>query len=168
MRKVSFTLAASLFALGGCGNGDCRTQDDCGGSQACQLPDPPGVCGIACNQERQCETNDDCTDDQACVEYIGNCCFNRELSSRCQARCSATSCPDGEMCNVDGECVVIACTDDMSCPEHHFCRVGEAGPRFNGCVRRTCTSDDECGDGACVHGRCWDEPGTCAEPMLVP
>ncbi len=176
---LMLTLAsmASFFGLQDCNPGDddgtpdttavptpipegmCRNDNDCTQAQICLAPGEFAGCGICYLPENTCSSPSDCTDGYVCAPDTSPClCAPADV---CQASCQTTGCSDGERCGSSGLCETISCTEGtFSCPTLTTCTAGAPG---DGCVRWSCSTDVQCGEGnACVEGHCYETYGTCS------
>ncbi len=141
-----------------CSN-SCRQQTDCQGGQFCLPPGQPlcgGACMIppACNDDAFCQANGGSAT-SVCDVPVCEC---GGPMKGCIPGCTQPSdCPDGDTCSSTHHCVPIPCGQ---CPAHFTCDASGGH-----CVRQTCSSDGDCGAGACVEGGCYDTPGTCMFPV---
>lgn len=174
------------------GTATCRSDTDCKDLTMCVPPGDslPG-CGTCQTPVRECEPSTGCPNNEVCFEYQPPCPCYSGLSSRCQARCTATSCPSGEQCASSGLCEPTSCKAGYACPtgsrcapastdsDPHGCQPipctqGFACPENtrctstttdnHGCVVLSCKRDTDCDCGACVNGACAAGPGICVAP----
>ncbi len=142
--------------------GECRDHPDCGDTgESCFTEDDPW-CGTCEDPEITCTTADDCADGEVCEPELLQCpCTAADTSWTCVPRCTADSCAAGERCDEDsGLCALVHCSEGGGCSEpFHSCVAEAAG---TGCVRDACTVDTDCGEGWCVRGACFPEPGFCS------
>lgn len=155
-----------------CGDGDCRSRDECGSGEFCAGPNGGPACGIAPREE--------CSDDQQCINgtchAIDDSCSFDGIGSACRAACTGdTDCGTGFRCNADGACEAVPCDDGFDCPVHQACDPAAIGPttpvfdRHHGCVNVSCSGDSDCDDGLfCVNEICQTGVGSCQVPMNVP
>jgi hypothetical protein len=109
-----------------------------------------------------CITALDCTAPDVCVFFTPPCSCGGP-ASECRPSCGTAGCAADETCDGStGLCAPTPCTAGYACPSHTTC--GSAGGDEHGCVRDTCTVDSDCGCGACVEGRCYDDFGVCTFP----
>ena len=158
---VGIPAACSTLLNHPLGEGECRTEADCSDGTSCYDEDDPfyGDCEGA---ERACEGDGECGEGNVCAEYQNDHpCNPGELSTRCVAAClDNAACLDGEQCDTaTGHCVIWACADGYTCPTYFSCTPDTEG---TGCARDTCTDDAGCGEGWCVDGACFAEPGFCS------
>lgn len=156
-----------LMLILGCGGADsapdgaCREHADCDSEEqeSCFTQDDVW-CGACEDAEIGCEQPGDCGDGEVCASTPLACPCDVEASTACVPRCTAEACGAGETCDDDsGLCVVTPCTDSGdACPAFHDCVPGGPG---DGCVRAVCSADADCGEGYCVRGACYAEPGFC-------
>jgi len=112
--------------------------------------------------EALCEGDVDCHDGDVCFFFTPLCSCGGQ-ASECRLRCTASSCESDETCNeTSGICEPTRCGPTYACPEHTVC-VDDGGDA-HGCERLACTSDEDCGCGACVEGRCFSELGFSSPP----
>jgi hypothetical protein len=62
------------------------------------------------------------------------------------------------MCSSNHRCIPRTCASQADCPDLFACVPEKV------CAREKCTSDDDCGPGACVNGACYNSLGTCTPP----
>ncbi len=152
---------------GGCAptepEGACRSDADCtAGSLQCYAPGESIGCGICMEPIALCATDADCDEGDVCFVYTPPCSCGGD-ASECRPRCSASSCEEGETCDdVTGLCQPTRCNAGYACPAHTECVT--KGGDAHGCERTSCTSDADCGCGACVEGRCYEALGFCSAP----
>ena len=152
----------------------CRANSDCPLDmgrymETCLAPGQRGRCGVACSRGGGlCVTDADCAPTEICFSYYGSPCDEAcgpgSLVTRCDPRCTASSCETGFSCDVagDGHCHPIPCGADYACSSHTTCQAGVDGGDLHGCVRAVCATDADCGcGGGCVWGRCYDSLGSC-------
>lgn len=140
---------------------DCRSDADCASrGGACWAPgDTTGLHGGgACPMT--CATDPDCPDGNVCESFNGTFCH------QCVPSCTPTSCGAWEACGDDGHCHPAQCeTDGWECPPSSHCAApGDMMIDSHGCAIAVCTSDADCGCGACVEGACAHGPGRCDLP----
>ncbi len=140
-----------------CITGECSQIVPCTGGLVCNSTN---IC-VECASSHDCIGDKVCAPDGTCVECISNVnCASRGLicdlqSRRCIAdkieRCSAGSCPAGQVCALDGNCFEGECSPVDTCAEGLFCQ-------NNKCVSRdelVCYQDNDCGEGfGCDKNRC--------------
>jgi hypothetical protein len=139
---------------------DCRSDADC--------TDPAGSCWAVGDTSpfysmgicpRECATDPDCSQGQVCVT------INQSECGQCLPACAAGGCNRWEHCGDDGHCRPASCEGEgYTCPVQASCAPASLQADEHGCVNAHCTSDGDCGCGACVLGFCQDGPGRC-EPM---
>lgn len=138
----------------------CGVDGDCVGPQTefCVPPGTPRGCGVCSTDVGDCLSDAECKPQGAtriCVEVTCTC----ERAMHCVGGCTSdASCTEGQTCNTStGRCAATACTRDANCPAEFRCGA-------TGCVRKTCTSDGDCG-GYCVGGSCYPKAGECQGPV---
>lgn len=188
-----------------CINGLCIercTQDSCGDRQYCQTN---GVCadkrlkGESCSETQPCAAELKCNSNGFCIdendqpsgpdtpsvvpcESPVDCPDNGLcLNNICIARCTDSSCKNGQLCSSTGLCVDAAnlgdtCSDALPCHPNFVCLQ-------NTCHEKPCGSDEECPNGFCIDGVCTpkcddatnpcsgrlvcDNDGKCVEPCYA-
>ncbi len=138
----------------------CSSTAECAGCSP--MVDP----GFHCPVDLKCGGG--CPVGSVCVAVEGRC-----TSFECVPACTADFCGASYSCEVDGQCRPRSCVDDSSlCFTPELCQpadpiadvFGCSPPTCNetevGCVP-ACTSDQDCGCGSCVNGRCSATPGVC-------
>lgn len=164
---LSVHLSSCGDSFGGGDGADCRTSADCteGMYPECFLPEaiqfPSGACGY-CDPEvvDECATDQDCGSGSACRNQGACACGGQQRI--CVPGCSTDAeCLRGQTCDAAAHCVATVCATRQECPAQFDCSAGA-------CARRTCSGDDDCRDGTCVTGMCFDEPGTCGQNAPVP
>lgn len=145
--------------LGDSSTGGCRKREDCNQSfEECFAPGQE-ICGGPAPL-RECNVDDDCADAGANKICVSQSCG----TTSCLAKCTDdTNCPSSPtkqtICQLaTGRCIPKPCTN-TSCPQHFVCPSDPS----QGCVRKACKADSECGGGACVNDLCWSGPGTCGD-----
>ena len=139
---------------------ECRTDADCGSSGGTCWP-PGDTSGLhasgACPME--CDVDAECGTGSICQPLNGGSC------SQCRSACMATTCGPWEACGADGHCRPADCgTDGYACPPGSSCGLTGTPADLHGCSIVGCTSDADCGCGACVLGACALGPGRCDLP----
>ena len=138
---------------------DCRRDADCGGTGTCWAPGDTSAFYATGFCPMECENDAACGASQVCVELNNGSC------SQCRERCTATSCSRWETCGDDGHCRPQRCDEGYVCPVGSTCVPGGVDDvDSHGCASVPCTSDDDCGCGACVFGSCALGPGRCEPP----
>lgn len=135
----------------------CRTDADCTDGSSCWVP---GSCNVGDYESPPdaCAGSGDCGEGLVCQPIAESC--GVAAHTECVTSCVTAGCPDGERCDeASGVCGTWSCADGFTCPAHTTCQPG-FGDR-NDCLRDLCSTDAECGGGACVKGACYDELGTC-------
>ena len=143
--------------------GSCHRESDCRSAfEACLAPGEFGGCGVCMTPEALCASSADCAGTDVCFFYRPVCSCGGD-ASECRPRCTATSCGEGESCDMtSGLCGPTSCTAGFACPRHNACRPDSALADPHDCLRDSCTVDGDCGCGsACVDGFCYDALGTC-------
>ncbi len=138
----------------------CSSTAECAGCSP--MVDP----GFYCPVDLKCGGG--CPVGSVCVAVEDRC-----TSFECVPACTADFCGASYSCEVDGQCRPRSCVDDSSlCFTPELCQpadpiadvFGCSPPTCNetevGCVP-ACTSDQDCGCGSCVNGRCSATPGVC-------
>jgi hypothetical protein len=148
---------------GGLPDGACRSNADCDPrmGESCYAPDELN-CGACQIPDKPCVEGDGCAGDEACVPFDAPCACNPG-ETHCIPQCSKDSCGDTAVCNAEtGICEPLTCAKDgIVCPPLFDCVPDAEG---DGCVRRTCTVDDDCDGAPCVEGECHDTFGACMPP----
>lgn len=141
-------------------SGDCRGTSDCTSAMTCRAPGEPPACGTCVPPIATCVTSADCTAPDVCVFFTPPCSCGGP-ASECRPSCVTAGCPADEMCDGEtGACVPRSCTSGYTCPSHTTCMESKSQDE-HGCVRDNCSTDADCGCGACVEGLCYDDFGTC-------
>ena len=140
----------------------CHNNTACDDGKTCFSPGQAN-CGICMPIELPCTTDMDCNLIPSTVcDFPRGGCPQCTPGLDCIPACNVmdgTTCDDEHPDCVRGHCVAHACTIESDCPPNFTCD-GRPGDRK--CVRKTCLSDENCGDcGWCVNGACYDEPGHC-------
>ena len=158
---------------------DRCTSESCPAGKYCMAD---GLCadfaveGQACSDEIPCAANLNCADGvctskntpplETC-NVSGNCSDNGIcINSVCVARCTETSCQNGQLCASTGLCVDGAqlgekCSDASPCLANLSC-VGGVCKEKPCSDSNPCTGDDQyCLDGVCIL-KCHDETNPCA------
>ena len=104
---------------------------------------------------QDCAGDADCHPD-VCVVFNGTC-------AQCMAACVAGSCHLWETCAADGHCLPTSCQAGYACPPGADCQPASVDADAHGCVLQACSTDAECGCGACVLGLCRTGPGRCEQ-----
>jgi hypothetical protein len=87
---------------------------------------------------------------------------------RCEAACTATSCPAGQRCGTSGHCETAPCGAGYTCPSDHTCTPGAGGPDDHGCVPTLCTAGYPCPSGsACQVGAAGVDRHGCLGPLCT-
>jgi len=122
----------------------------------------PGAChgGAHPQDTLECDVGS-CEDGQICVRGAGGAgCGATE--QRCESDCRSAGCDAGAVCAGDGLCRPADCRwAGESCGPNAQCTEIDGWGR---CQRRACQSSRECDCGACVQGRCFEQPGRCEQP----
>lgn len=149
----------------------CRSTAACADGNPCVPPGTPRACGICFPAERNCADHADCPEGSVCSLEEQPCSCDGP-SSFCVARCTDTSCPEGESCGADGLCAAIDCNTGLyECPLnmrcHARCGACDEVPPLDAhsCWRMNCAFDTDCDCGACVDGLCQSGPGACTPPV---
>ncbi|MBL8913817.1 MAG: hypothetical protein JNM17_24150 [Archangium sp.] len=137
----------------------CSTQAQCPTfPTTCAPPGTPPGCGICDMSPGTCQTDSACGAGFICEPRQCGCLGQRD----CVPGCSANNpCGLGFECN-HNRCTEKECALDNECPPTFECRIGHVG---GFCRRRICTTDQECGDGFCVEGTCFEGLGECRGPV---
>ena len=117
------------------------------------------MCGTCNNLPSTCATDTDCnfaTTGNVCRERACGCAAQTD----CQLGCGATGCREGETCDQQTQRCEQARCATTPCPSGFACVLGPTG---DVCVRRSCTSDRDCGDVFCVQGQCRSTLGQCGQ-----
>jgi hypothetical protein len=157
--------------------GTCHTSADCSEAfEQCLAPGEFLGCGICRDPEDlgTCEIDDDCPDEEG-TGRPGICEPSRTSDCLCSPAkvcrfgCRddvEADCAESEFCDpLDHRCLPDVCLIDENCPDHFECRpepdlgFPEGNPR---CFRARCEGAQDCPDGECVNGLCYDQPGTCS------
>lgn len=177
MRRLSM-IGLLLLACGDDGSDGggvgarCNAHADCDQDLACAGPNDHPGCGIPPREQ--------CTDDSTCggdrCHVIPDPCSVDGFGTECRSACTGDgNCGAGFRCD-NGACRAILCDAGagVTCAGREVCdpaRITAATPLWDhtdGCFPVACTSDDACGERACVNGECQDTRGTCVEPIAIP
>jgi hypothetical protein len=160
--------------------GQCRSWGDCPYHDYyfwCLEPGGFRGCGQCETPESTCSTDADCHGlggSWVCTELgppSRTCapCYGPVFV--CMQGCSADNeCASGQACE-QHRCVGSRCSNDQQCPALFRCAIVSDGGTSQ-CVRRSCTTDMDCGDGFCVEsnflddrrGLCYSALGECTMP----
>jgi hypothetical protein len=139
----------------------CHSSSDCANGMDCYPTEDSLPCGSCYEPEFQCTTSSDCGDGMVCGLDESRCLCSGPTYV-CMSACTADSCGDGKYCSDAGTCEYTQCsTGDYQCPAYTSCTPGASQ---NGCVRWSCSTDKECGDGSCVNNQCYAALGFCSYP----
>lgn len=179
---ITCAVAAVRNALSGCRVSDppatptatlapfeCRHEIDCtAGFGLCLEPGGFAGCGI-CYPDLvidedfvRCDTDTDCA--VGVCEPLGfetrTCTACSGSALVCMAGCAFDDeCASGTQCD-RRRCVPQRCSSDAPCPPHFACLPTGDG-RGGICTRSACSIDQDCSDGFCVKGLCYDALGQC-------
>ena len=130
----------------------CRDNADClGAATNCVSPESGPLCGTCRPEPSTCASDDQCG---------GGICSPRPCAcagqTDCAPGCGATNpCPTGSVCNgTTRRCQAQTCGGGLECASTFLCSQTV-------CVRKTCLTDTQCGDGFCTNGECFDSRGEC-------
>ena len=141
--------------------GSCASDADCTNGQFCVNPSESMGCGMCYQPYYSCTSDTECGTGNVCIPDTNPCLCNGP-SNTCAPACTATSCPEGQICGSSGRCEYVSCSSGAyTCPAYTTCTAGAAE---NGCVRWSCSSNSECGDGVCVESQCFSAYGFCTYP----
>ncbi|MEM6989574.1 MAG: hypothetical protein AAF721_03730 [Myxococcota bacterium] len=138
------------------GDWTCHAGRPCTADEGeCYRPDTSGA-GCGGGGGASCVPGGDpCLDGQVCSH-------DAPCGPECGAPCTAGSCSPGFVCALQtGVCTPLVCPDEVTCGPNAMCDRAQAALGLPGCVRKACTTNDEC-DGFCVNTRCFAMPGFCS------
>jgi hypothetical protein len=149
------------------GPDSCWSSSDCPGANGseifCVPPDNAFiVCGV-CNPPYPagCQSDGDCASNAGAASIcLPNTCGCP--TKFCAPGCtSPADCLEGLVCGSTRHCVAPPCdaSTGTGCPVDFTCQpMGQ-------CVRRTCTTDNDCAV-ACVRGACYSRAGKCSQLQI--
>lgn len=170
------SLVAASFALG-CGETENASQKACspGDPSTCIAPDIMQYCNgkvyVAANCQNGCNTSTGVCNPVVGGKCQGITCLPGQQCDPASGECvtidSCGSCPAGYKCVTEPSamCVPERCLNDNACPngficENSSCVVGSRGGECpdGSCAQPECTTDQQCGAGRCVQGKCQPAP----------